>query len=84
MRILTQLGLDPELLSVDENGFSWQARNCIFYEVSKKYPYIVCSLHIGILNGLIEHALGKAKIVLPKRFAVGDNICQVVVKKFEY
>lgn len=81
MKILTQLGLDPELLSISENGFSWQARNCIFSELSKKYPFIPCSFHIGILNGLIEHALGKVDLVLPKRFAIGDNLCKVIVKK---
>ena len=81
MNILSGLGLDPELLYVEKKGFSWQARNCIFYEASRKHPEFVCSLHIGILEGLTKHALGRTKVELPERFATGDDVCRVIVKK---
>jgi predicted ArsR family transcriptional regulator len=81
MNILSGLGLDPELLYVEKKGFSWQARNCIFYEESRKHPDFVCSFHIGILEGLTEQALGRAKVELPERFAIGDDVCRVIVER---
>jgi predicted ArsR family transcriptional regulator len=81
INILSGLGLDPELLYVEKKGFSWQARNCIFYEESRKHPDFVCSFHIGILEGLAEQALGRVKLELPERFAIGDDVCRVIVER---
>jgi predicted ArsR family transcriptional regulator len=75
------LGVDPKLLFVENEKLSWQARNCVFYEEAKKHPNFVCSFHRGILEGLADQALDHTKVELPERFALGDQVCRVIVSK---
>jgi predicted ArsR family transcriptional regulator len=47
----------PETLNINQNEISFRTRNCLFYEVAKENPELVCNgldsgFHDGVINSL--------------------------------
>lgn len=58
---LVNFGFDPEIVSDDHDDFTVCFTNCPFAELARVNPDIVCSLHRGLLEGVV--AEGTAQVV---------------------
>jgi len=45
--LLTELGFEPEVPSADEI----RLRHCPFLEIAREHPDVVCSVHLGLMQG---------------------------------
>jgi predicted ArsR family transcriptional regulator len=52
MRLLDEFGFDPEL-EADETGHTVLMQHCPFGEVADHYRKIVCSVHLGLMQGAL-------------------------------
>lgn len=52
-----ELGLFPLIEILDDGSVRLDVRNCVFRELSSRYPAQVCRLHSAILQGLLEEYL---------------------------
>ena len=71
LRMLADTGFAPELTS---DGRSIRLHHCPFRELAQAYPQVVCSAHLGIMQGALAE-LGvpvEATRLLP---FVEDNLC---------
>jgi predicted ArsR family transcriptional regulator len=55
-----RLGFDPEVVDLDD-GAVMAFANCPFRALAEQHPDLVCSLHCGMVEGLVEH-LGGAEV----------------------
>lgn len=51
LELFAALGFDP---AVDEAGERLFCRRCPFIDVARRHPDVVCSLHLGLLQGALE------------------------------
>lgn len=58
---LVNFGFDPEIVSEDPDDFTVCFTNCPFAELARVNPDIVCSLHRGLLEGVVSN--GSAQVV---------------------
>lgn len=56
MELFAGLGFEPEL---DETGSRILCRRCPFLDVARRHPDVVCSIHLGLLQGALD-TLGSA------------------------
>lgn len=54
MELFASLGFEPHL---DEGGQRILCRRCPFLDLARRHPEVVCSIHLGLLQGALE-ALG--------------------------
>ena len=69
-----RLGFDPEVVDLDD-GAVMAFAHCPFRELAEAHPDLVCRLHCGLVEGLVDE-LGGAEVV---RFhpLVDRTPCQV-------
>ena len=51
--LLEEFGFDPRL-QADENGHTVLMQHCPFGEVADHYRKIVCSVHLGLMQGALD------------------------------
>jgi predicted ArsR family transcriptional regulator len=73
-RLLAELGFDP-VTADDSEGFTVAFTRCPFGEVAEAFPDVVCHLHRGMVEGIVE-SVGGARV---RRFATlaDRDPCQV-------
>jgi predicted ArsR family transcriptional regulator len=49
------VGFDSHVVD-DEEGVRVEISHCPFLEVAEKHPVVVCSLHLGLMRGVLERA----------------------------
>jgi predicted ArsR family transcriptional regulator len=56
VRIMSDIGFAPELVggNSDESGQRVALHHCPFLEVATEHPEIVCSVHLGLIQGALE------------------------------
>ncbi|MBL7620519.1 MULTISPECIES: metalloregulator ArsR/SmtB family transcription factor [unclassified Frankia] len=54
MALFTEVGFDPELAG-EPGGQRLLLHACPFLGVAKAHPDVVCTLHLGLLRGALEH-----------------------------
>lgn len=52
MQLLTQFGFDP-MIETGDGGVTLLTQNCPFGEVAEHYRKVVCSVHLGLLQGAL-------------------------------
>lgn len=74
VKVLDQLGFALEVSETDEDIMVLQ-RHCPFLEVAREHQSVVCSVHLGLMRGLLE---GLAAPVVTERLIPfdGPNGCQ--------
>ncbi len=72
-----RLGFDPEVVALDE-GAVMAFAHCPFRELAEQHPDLVCSLHRGLVEGLVDGVGG----VAVARFhpLLDRNPCQVELR----
>lgn len=51
VELFAGLGFDP---AVDDDGDRFFCRRCPYLDVARRHPDVVCSLHLGLLQGALE------------------------------
>ena len=51
--LFAELGFDPEL-TVNEQGRQVWLRGCPFRDAARANPEVVCSVHLGLLRGILS------------------------------
>lgn len=54
LNILARLGFGPDIDHVDGQANSIALRRCPLLEAARRYPAIVCQVHLGIIEGVLE------------------------------
>ncbi len=73
-RTCGELGLSPR---IETNGDSVQVeiRNCVFRELSPRYPQLVCGLHTALLRGILEVYFGDVALDSRPAIFAGESSC---------
>ncbi len=58
-RVFAEIGFQPEA-STDAGTTSLALRHCPFREVATQYPTVVCGVHLGIMQGVLDELGGGA------------------------
>lgn len=78
---LVELGSQPEVISSNEKEIVFRTHNCVFQEISHRYPDIICnSLDMGIREGVLERSLGHAEHERIKCKGHGDPYCEFIFR----
>ncbi|MCL4435862.1 MAG: ArsR family transcriptional regulator [Thaumarchaeota archaeon] len=76
---LKEEGSQPEIVKINENEMVFRLHNCVFSEISRKHPEIICNgLDLGIREGILERSLGFAEQIRNKCKGHGDPYCEFV------
>jgi predicted ArsR family transcriptional regulator len=75
-----ELGLFPQIDVLQDGSVRLDVRNCVFRELSSRYPEQVCRLHSAILQGLLEEYMSAFTMEsLPGIFDGRANSCVFTV-----
>lgn len=74
-RTCAALGLFPRIDREGEGGVHVEIRNCIFRELSTRYPELVCTLHTAMLRGILETYLEEFELDARPAICAGENSC---------
>jgi predicted ArsR family transcriptional regulator len=78
---LKEEGSQPEIVKVNEEEIVYRIHNCVFAEISRKYPEIICNgLDLGIREGILERSLGFSEQMRKKCKGHGDPYCEFIFK----
>jgi predicted ArsR family transcriptional regulator len=55
--ILDDIGFAPEIVQTDDRQEVW-LRHCPFLEVATEYREVVCSIHLGLIQGILSETRG--------------------------
>lgn len=73
-------GAQPEVVSSNDKQLVYRTYNCLFLELVKKYPDLVCTMHEGLMEGLTTKLLPNAETKRLKCIGHGDNVCEYMLK----
>ena len=73
LRMMDRLGFEPEVAETAE-GVDVRLHNCPFRDIAARYPGTVCSLHLGILRGVLADVKSDAEATVLLPF-VTPNLC---------
>ncbi len=73
---LNQIGIQPEVITADETQIHYRQYNCLFLEIAKKYPDLICSIDEGLYDGLLTSMDVKADATKMKCMAHGSDWCE--------
>jgi predicted ArsR family transcriptional regulator len=73
--LFAELGFGPELI-VDDAGQQLRLRSCPFRDVASAHPEVICSIHLGLLRGVLTE-LGAPHTTSTLRPFVEPELCVV-------
>lgn len=62
MKLASELGLNPDIESIDEYSFRFRVFNCPFRELAAN-QYLVCKMHHSILSGMFSAFFGRIDLI---------------------
>ena len=77
---LKELGLQPEVITANEKYLQFRQYNCLFLELARKYPALICSISEGVLDGLLTGMKMQTDATQVKCLACGDDCCEFVLR----
>jgi predicted ArsR family transcriptional regulator len=73
---LRDTGHQPEVVESSENSITYRTFNCLFSELSKKYPDTVCAIDKGAAEGLFSTLLPNSETKRTSCMGKGDEFCE--------
>lgn len=70
-----KLGLFPRIEREDNGAVRFEIRNCVFRELSVRYPGTVCKLHTAVFQGLLEEYFTSFELQATPGIHAGDSAC---------
>jgi len=78
---LSEIGAVPEVIEYDSKKIRFRMYNCVFFELAKEYPDLVCDrLDEGLMETLLRRTVGKARVDQTKCVAHNDKFCEYVIR----
>jgi predicted ArsR family transcriptional regulator len=78
---LRNLGGSPELLELDGDGYSLIEHNCLFGDVSTSHQPLVCLLHQGLAQGMLQELAGESfQWTSLSTLAAGADHCHIDIR----
>jgi len=78
---LRALGDDPELVELNGDGYALVEHNCLFGDISASHKPLVCSLHQGLAQGMLQElACESFRWTSHSTLAGGANHCHVNIR----
>ncbi len=78
---LSQIGAIPEILEQDSKKVRFRMYNCVFSELARQYPDLICDkLDEGLMETLLKGTIGKASVDQMKCMAHDDKFCEYVIR----
>ncbi|MFQ5712043.1 MAG: helix-turn-helix transcriptional regulator [Candidatus Geothermarchaeales archaeon] len=78
---LKQMGTQPELIKVKEDEIRLRIHNCVFLEVVKKYPDVMCAADEKIWDGIMESMGMKMRSKMVKCMGHRDPYCEYLMRR---
>jgi predicted ArsR family transcriptional regulator len=69
------LGLFPRVERSADDTVNVEIRNCVFRELSARFPDLVCTLHTAMLRGILETYLEAFDLEAQPAICAGENSC---------
>ncbi len=73
------LGLFPRIDRDPDGTVRFEIRNCVFRELSARYPGLVCKLHTAVVRGLLEEYFSQFDLEAGPAIFAGDSTCLFTV-----
>jgi predicted ArsR family transcriptional regulator len=78
---LSEVGAIPEVVEYDSKKIRFRMHNCVFYELAREYPDLICEkLDEGLMESLLKGTLGKAHVDQTKCVVHKDAFCEYVIR----
>jgi len=78
---LSQVGAIPEIVECDSKKLRFRMHNCVFFEVAREYPDLICDgLDEGLMETLLNGTLGRAHADQAKCVVHNDRFCEYVIR----
>ncbi len=78
--LLEEMGSIPRVREVNDNKITVEMYNCIFYEVARAFPGVVCEGHKALFR-VIGEAIGDCVVEMKSCMAEGGKTCITELKK---
>jgi len=76
---LRKSGMQPEVVEVDDKSMTYRHYNCLFLDLAKKYPELICAMDEGVIEGAHSNFLPKSEAKRTKCIGEGDDFCEYQV-----
>ena len=77
---LEEIGFAPEVVAEAE-GYQLRLHHCPFREVAEQHPDVVCAMHLGLLQGVLEQSRAPVTATDLQPFAEpGSCVARLVVE----
>ena len=78
---LSDVGAVPEIIEQDSKKIRFRMHNCVFFELAKQYPDLICEkLDEGLMETLLKGTIGKAHADQTKCVVHNDGYCEYVIR----
>lgn len=78
---LSEIGAVPEIVEYDSKKIRFRMYNCVFFELAKEYPDLVCEkLDEGLMETLLKGTVGKAHAEQTKCVVHSDSFCEYLIR----
>lgn len=78
---LSAVGAVPEIVEYDSKKIRFRMYNCVFFELAKEFPDLVCeSLDQGLMETLLKGTVGKAHADQTKCVIHQDKFCEYLIR----
>lgn len=78
---LSEVGSIPEVAEYDSKKIRFRMYNCVFHELAKEYPDLICEkLDEGLMESLLKGTIGKAHVDQTKCVVHKDAFCEYVIR----
>ena len=78
---LSEVGAIPEVVEYDSKKIRFRMHNCVFYELAREYPDLICEkLDEGLMESLLKGTVGKAHVDQTKCVVHKDAFCEYVIR----
>jgi len=78
---LSEVGAVPEIVEYDSKKIRFRMHNCVFFELAKEYPDLICeNLDEGLMETLLKGTLGRGHADQTKCVVHNDAFCEYVIR----
>lgn len=78
---LSEVGAVPEIIEHDSKKIRFRMHNCVFLEIAKEYPDLICEkLDEGLMETLLKGTVGKAHVDQTRCVVHNDSYCEYVIR----
>ncbi len=78
---LKSMRVQPEVVDSNETKLTYRQHNCLFLDLAKKYPDLICAMDEGLMKGLFNTLIPNSEAKQLKCLGHGDSYCEYTLTK---